>query len=83
MNKILVTIYVPFLEEHYDVFIPVNKKINDILKLSIETIYQLSNNNYIVKENTSLINKETGNKYDLNLFVSESDIKNGTSLILI
>ncbi|MEG0826302.1 MAG: hypothetical protein RR404_02400 [Bacilli bacterium] len=83
MNKLLVIVYVPILEQHFDVFIPINKKINDILKLLSKTIYQLSNETFEVSGNLNLINKKTGNYYDLNIVVIDTDIKNGTELILI
>ena len=42
MNKILVEIYIPIIEEKYDVWLPKNKKIYNIIELLLKGIYELS-----------------------------------------
>ena len=43
----------------------------------------LTNNNLLEKHNLYLYNRDTGEKYDLNSFIYETDIENGTTLILV
>ena len=38
MNKILVKLYVPMIEEQYDVWIPLNKRIYNVINLLIKAV---------------------------------------------
>ena len=83
MNKILVEIYIPIIEEKYDVWLPKNKKIYNIIELLLKGIYELSKEEYYGDKYPTLYNKLTGKFYDLNAIIKDTDIKNGTQLILI
>jgi hypothetical protein len=83
MNKVLVLVYVPMLEEEYDIFIPINKKVGTIKKLIAGTILELSGCQIKNPDEFKLYNKETGEKYDNNLDVKASGIANGSKLLLI
>lgn len=83
MNKLLVVVYVPLLGEHYDVFIPINKKIGTIKKVIIDTINELSDNSIENPNKMKLYNKEDCKVYDNNIYVKNSNIKNGTILMLL
>lgn len=76
-NKILVTIYIPLLDENYDLFIPINKKVGTIKKGIIDSVKNLANKNYI------LMLKDSCEKIDDNVYVKNSEIKNGCKLILL
>lgn len=80
-NKILVTVVVPMIEEEYDIYIPVSKKIKVTTKLLVKTINELSEGHFPLKDNNVLIcnNLILGN----NLTVKECNIKNGDYLVLI
>ena len=43
-NKVLVKLLVPEIDEEYDIFLPVNKKIGNIINLLIKAVNELSNN---------------------------------------
>ena len=81
-NKILVLVYVPLIEEEFDIYIPYVKKIGTVKNLIIGIIEEQSEG--IFKNNNAkfLYDKVTGEKYDDNQFVRDSSIKNGTKLIL-
>lgn len=83
MNKLLVVVYVPLLGEHYDVFIPINKKIGTIKKVIIDTINELSDNSIENPNKMKLYSKEDCKVYDNNIYVKNSNIKNGTILMLL
>ncbi len=83
MNKVLVKVYVPMLEEIYDVWIPTNKKVYEIIVLLVKAIKDLSEKCYNPKEFPTLYDKITGNEFDLNLLLNDTTIKNGTELVLI
>ena len=82
-NKVLVRVYVPLFEEKYDVFIPLNKKICNVIKLLSKAIYELSEGNYNPEVMPTLYNRETAIPYKMSINVKEAHIKNGTELILM
>lgn len=83
MNKVLVRIYVPMLEEQYDMWIPLNKRIYNLIVLLTKGINELQDGEYTPKRIPMLYNKETGISYELNDIVMDTDIINGSELILI
>lgn len=83
MNKILIKVYVPEIEEIYDIWVPLNRKIYTVIKLLIKAIYDLSGGYYKPREIPNLYNKITARAYEMNKNVKESDIKNGTEVILL
>lgn len=82
-NKILLEISIPSIEKSYDVFVPVSKRIGTIKSLVEKGIIDLTDHNYKVKEDTNLYSKETGEIYDINMKIIDSDLKNGSRLILL
>lgn len=83
MNKVLVKLYVPIIEEQYDVWIPINKKVYIVINLLAKTVNELSGGYYKPHSMPMLYDRTTGEPYDINLNVKENKIKNGTELILI
>lgn len=82
-NKILVILQLPEIDEKYDLYIPVNKKIGNIIELFKKMIDEVTDNNYELPETASLHNRETGMVYNNNELVLDTDIRNGTTLVLI
>ncbi len=83
MNKILVLVYIPEIEQEYDVYIPINKKIGTIKKYLISSIEEFNDGNVSNIENLKLYDKESSMKYNNDTLVKDSGIKNGTKLILM
>lgn len=83
MNKILVKVYVPVIEEQYDILIPLNRRIYNVIKLLVKAINELSNGYYEPENEPLLYDKITAIPYDENLSIRESNIRNGTELILL
>ena len=80
-NKILVMVYVPMIEEEYDVYIPTIKKVGTIKNLIIKMIEE--NNDAFVDDGCKyLYDKMTGEKIDEQQFIKYSVIKNGSKLVL-
>lgn len=82
MNKVFVKLYVPLVEESYEIFIPINKEIYDIIKLLVKAINELVDTDYLLTSETGLYNKSTGEKYNSELKICDTNIKNGIELIL-
>lgn len=83
MNKVLVKLYIPKFELVYDVWIPVNRRIYNVIKLFVQGINELTNGEYNPNKMPVLYDKKTAESFDINLTVGESTIKNGTEIVLI
>jgi len=82
-NKVCVDLIVPSIEERYNVFIPVNKKTIEIIFLLNKAINDMTDGNFPISDNLSLINALDGTVYDVDNTFLESKILNGAKLILL
>ena len=82
-NKILVDIFVPTLNENFNLFIPVNKTVGEVIKLVNKAINELTDGDYPISNNLSLINLEDSTIYNLDFSVKDNKIANGSKLSLI
>lgn len=82
MNKLLVSIEVPSIEQNYNLFIPINKKVGTIKKYIIKSIHELSNG-MLMEKDYLFFDIDTGAKYGNNMYVRDSGIKNGARIIII
>ena len=82
-NKILIELEIPLIEKEYDLFIPINKKIGTIKGLIEQALVELTENAYEIKDDTNLFSKDTGMMYDVNDTVRNTDLKNGSRIILL
>ena len=82
-NKILIELEIPLIEKKYDLFIPINKKVGTIKSLIEDALVELTEDAYKIKESTNLYSKETGAIYDVNQTVRDTDLKNGSRVILL
>ncbi len=82
-NKVLISIEVPEIDLSFDVFIPVNELIWKITKLIVKSVSDLSGINLDPQNPYLLINKINNKIYQNNDLVINTDIRNGTELILL
>ena len=78
-NKILVNLYVLSLDKKYEVFIPINEKVGNITKLLNSTMFDSIN----YEKNNKIINVNSGEIYNNNVLIRDTDIINGTLLLLV
>lgn len=78
-NKILISLYVVSLDKKFEIFVPVNEKVGNISKLFNITLFDSIDNS----KNTTIVNAETGKYYLNNELIINTDIRNGSSLILL
>lgn len=83
VNKVLIIVYVPFIEEQYELFIPINKKVGTIKKTLMESIVELSNGEITSDANLKLYDKNTGVPIRSDIYVKDSTIRNGSKLVLM
>lgn len=81
-NKLLIELIVPELECTYDIFIPITKRVGNIIALLAKAISELGIE-YTLTSSMALYNKMTSEKYNPNDLVYQTDIKNGSVLVLI
>ena len=82
-NKILVEVKVPEIDETYSVYLPINKKMGNIIVLLNKAISEMSNGNFKLSNYNTLYNASTGNDYQVDVLLSDTDIRTGTKLILL
>lgn len=82
-NKILIELYIPLIERSYDLYVPINKKVGTIKKLIEQGLVELTDRSYKATEDTNFYSKETGKIYNVNDTVRDTDLKNGSKIILI
>ena len=82
-NKILIEIEIPSIEKRYDVFIPINKKVGTIKKLLEQALIELTDKAYQITEDANFYSKEDGEMYNVNHTVRDTNLKNGSRIILI
>ena len=82
-NKILIELEIPLIEKKYDLFIPINKKVGTIKRLIEEALVELPDHAYVIKEDTNLHSKDNGMIYDVNKTVRDTDLQNGSRVILL
>jgi uncharacterized HAD superfamily protein len=80
--KILIELYIPEIEEQYELYIPVNKTVGycvaQIKKMLKERFEEFSDDIAV-----NIYNKRTGQMYMNNVLIRNTDIRNGTQLVLL
>lgn len=82
-NKVLIELLVPEIDETYNVYLPINKRIGKCITLLIKAINDINFSNFINNNECVLVNRITGETYDKNLLIRNTNIRNGATLILI
>ena len=82
-NKILIELEIPLIEKKYDLFIPVNKKIGTIKRLIENALVDLTDNAYVPRDDSNFYSKETGQIFDVNKTVRDTELRNGSRIILL
>lgn len=81
-NKINVDLIVPSIDEKYNVFIPVNKTIGEVIVI-LSTMINESINCFIFNKNLCLLNVYENVIYSFDVTVKDCKLKNGALLALI
>ena len=73
---------IPLLDKKYELLVPIDRRIHDLVDILRNNIPELKENYY--QNNTpNLYNKTSGELYDMNQLIKNSNIKTGTRLLLI
>lgn len=82
-NKINIDVFVPSINKTYNIFIPVNKTIGEVIVLLNKAINELTFNEFPIFNNLSLIDAYSNVIYNTNYSVKQNKIPNGSKLILM
>ena len=82
-NKVLIKLIIPELDTNFDLFLPVNELIWRLKKLIVKSVSDLKNIPIDINEQVILLNKDTSKIYSNNDVLIETDIRNGTELVLL
>lgn len=82
-NKINVDIVVPSLNRTFNLFIPVNKTVGEVIHLVNKAINELTEGVFPISNNLTLVNLYTCVLYNIDYSVKSNNIENGSRLALI
>lgn len=82
-NKVLVKLIVPELDSSFDLYIPIAKKIGNLIELINKGLEEMNADVYFGNKHQFLYNRYSGVRYNVNTYVYETDIRNNSILILI
>ncbi len=82
-NKVLVSLCVPSLETKYDIYVPVNRKIYSVIKMIKKSLFEISQGSFNIDKDYMIYNALSGSMYDINSIVRDTDIRNGSMIILL
>lgn len=82
MDKILICLQVPAISRSFDVFVPLDMNINELIKVLVKGVIEMSDNSYISsnEENLNLKNNVLLNPA---LTLQSYSIKDGEEIFLI
>lgn len=82
MEKILVSVHVPYIEKEFDFLVPVNINTKDIVEMMQKVIYD-SDEHYFIRDEVSLFDSMEGKLINQNNIVKFSGLKNGSHIMLM
>ena len=82
-NKVLIKVFAPEFAKVFDVYIPVNYLVWKINKMLAKCIGDICDYDIDLRKEFLLINKKTNEIYGNNEVIRNTDIRNGTELIII
>lgn len=82
-NKVLVKLIVPEIDQSFDIYLPINKKIGNIINLLNKYISEASGRELVESTSNSLYNADTLELYSSDVLLINTSIRNGTKLVLI
>ena len=80
--RVYVIVEMPILDRKYELLVPIDRRIHDLISVLVKAVPELKSNFY-ERRDPVLISKTNGTTYDLNAIIKNTDIKNGTRLLLL
>lgn len=83
MDKVAVFLRVPVLQASYEILIPVDMKVRQVIALLIELLEDLSARQYVSSGTELLCRSETGGVLDMECALCDYCIRHGEELVLL
>ena len=80
--KILIKLFLPELEQSFEMYIPVNRTIGQVIELMNKVVNDITLNVYPIKEGLQLMNRINNTFYEYNDLIRNTNIRNGTELVM-
>ena len=82
-NKILVRVYVVSISEEFEMYIPSNESVKNVIDLINKSVIELSDDRFEMNDNKILMDGESGKLYEYASIIRDVNIINGQKLFLI
>ena len=83
MDSIYVNVFVPALDQSFDIELPINLEMEYVSKNIQNSIKELTEDAYVVKDDIQIFDKSTGDLINTNNIVKYSGLKNGSSIMIL
>ena len=80
--KVLVKVYVPEIEQDFEMYVPINKTVSQVLILLNKLINNITNEVYPIKQYIRLYNRRTFQVYNMETAIRDTDIRNGSEIVI-
>lgn len=83
MDKLLVSVFVPSVDDTFNIQIPINLEMKNVVNFIQEAISDITGKAYQIDPNARLYDRNTGCLINTNNIVKFSGLKNGALIMLI
>ncbi len=83
MDKVLVNIYIPIINRSFDMYIPVQIQLAEVVAMIQKAVSELSEGQFYADQSNSLCRRDSGEVLDVNKSAIELAITTGSKLMLI
>ncbi|MCL1792172.1 MAG: hypothetical protein FWG40_12690 [Peptococcaceae bacterium] len=83
MNKILVEVILPVAGQTFEVYIPLESKLQEVADLLAVLLGSLAENEYQPTQTNIFCHGTSGVRMDMNLTVAEEGLMNGSRIFLV
>lgn len=82
-NKYLVELYVPSISKIYNIFLPVNRRVGNVVCLINKALFELTNGEYKGTNRSCLYDRESGTRLEPNALIRDTSVKNGSGVVIM
>lgn len=80
--KILIKLFLPEMEQNYEMYIPANRTVGQVIELINKVVNDITLNVYPIKDGLQLMNRRNNTLYNYSDIVRNTNIRNGTELVM-
>lgn len=82
-NKILIQLSVPNIAMVFDLYIPINERIDKVIELLVQGINDITDQDLDLSKQFVLMDAVNGSVYDNTIIVRDTKMRNGSKVLLI